>query len=274
MREITTCPREKWEQKSTEELDRILQEELRKEHPDENVVLPILREIESREKDIPAGDSAEVSQLRDKLSEHSTPTKRRPRNGWVAGIAAVAAVACIVVMALPKKAGAESIIDVLFRWTSSIFEFVDPDSDETKPQIAEEFVTDNPGLQQLHDKLTELGVTENVVPMWLPEDYSLMEIKEKEIRPSGIKVDATFINDDSFVTISYRMSTNIDTSYEKEGNGVEIFEYADAQHFLIDNENYVSVTWVISDVECLLNTDLPKNEIRNMIKSIYGRKFE
>lgn len=272
MRETTTCPCEKWEQMPTEELDRILQEELRKEQPDRDVVLPILREIESREKDIPAGDSAEVSQLRDKLSEHSTPTKRS-RNGWVAGIAAVAAVACIVVMALPKKAGAESIIDVLFRWTSSIFEFVDPDSDETKPQIADEFVTDNPGLQQLYDKLTELGVTENVVPMWLPEGSNLLKLDVRPL-PDGHKVSAVFQQGDSIISLSYRMPTEAPATYEKEDTGIEVYEYAEKDHVILENDNNVTVMWGNGDVECALNTNILKKDVYKIVKSIYRSDFQ
>ena len=263
MREITTCPGEKWEQMSTEELDRILQE-----HPDENVVLPILREIESREKDIPAGDSVEVAQLRDKLSEHSTPTKRRSRNGWVAGIAAVAAVACIVVMAVPRTVGAESIIDVLFRWTSSIFEFVDPDGDETKPQIEEEFVTDNPGLQQLHDKLTELGVTEDVVPMWLPDDVELVKLKVSPM-PDGHKISAVFKQGDSVTSFSYRMPVAVPTIIEKEDTGIEVFESADVEHVILDNDDNLSVMWSVGEIECLLNTNLSRDVVYKIIKSIY-----
>lgn len=272
MREITTCTGEKWEQMSTEELDRILQEELRKEHPDENVVLPILREIESREKDIPAGDSAEVSQLRDKLSEHSTPTKRRPRNGWVAGIAAVAAAACIVVMAVPRTVGAESIIDVLFRWTSSIFEFVNPDSDESKPQIDAEFVTDNSGLQQLYDKLTELGVTESVVPMWLPEGSNLLKLDVRPL-PDGHKISAVFQQRECVISFTYRIYAEKTSKFEKEDSAIEVFESAGIDHFILDNDANLTAMWGVEDVECSLNTNLTREEVYEIIKSIYRSKL-
>ena len=275
MRENKTCQRKEWDQTSTEDLDQILQAELRKEHPDQEVVLPILRVLKEREKDFPAADAAEVSKLAEKLSKYKTAPAQRPRKrNWIAAVAAVAAVACIVVMALPRTVGAESVFDVLVRWTKGIFEFVDPDRDETKPQVNDEFVTDNPGLQQLYDKVTELGVTENVVPMWLPKGYSLLELKEKAVRPSGTKVDVTFINADSFIAVSYRVSADIDAQFEKEDGSAEVFDFADVDHFVLTNDEYTSVTWRVSGAECMLNADLPEEELYNVIRSIYRRKAE
>ena len=275
MRENKTCLYNKWEQMPTEDLDNILQEELRKEHPDQEVVLPILRVLEEREKDFPAADAAEVSKLAEKLSKYKTAPEQRPhRRNWIAGIAAIAAVACIVVMALPRTVGAESVFDVLVRWTKGIFEFVDPDRDDTKPQINDEFATDNPGLQQLYDKITELGVTENVVPMWLPEDYSLINLKESPLRPNGTKVTAIYKTDNSAITITYRVSTDVDTQFEKEDGNVEIFDFADVDHLILVNDEYLSVMWRTSGAECMLNTNLPKDVIHDIIRSVYRRKAE
>lgn len=273
MRENKTCQRKEWNQTSTEDLDQILQAELRKEHPDQEVVLPILRVLEEREKDFPAADAAEVSKLAEKLSKYKTAPEQRPhRRNWIAGIAALVAVACIVVMALPRTVGAESVFDVLFRWTKGIFEFIDPDRDETKPQVNDEFVTDNPGLQQLYDKITELGVTENVVPMWLPEGYSLIEVKEKPVRPSGTRVNASFVNQDKYVNVTYRISADIDTQFEKEDGSAEVFDFADVDHFVLTNDEYKSVMWRVPGAECMLNADLPEEELYNVIRSIYRRE--
>ena len=270
MREIKTCPDQEWKQLPTEELDLILQAELEKEYPDEEVVLPILQILEEREKDYPAEEPPEVLAMLEKLNNSTTPSKQsRKRRGWVAGIAAVAAVACIVVMALPRTVGAESIFDVLFRWTNSVFEFFSPEQDATNPPVEYLFETDNPGLQQLYDKVTELGVTDPVVPMWLPEGFELLSLKEIPLRENGYKVDAVFKSNDKFISVSYRISSDITTKFEKKDSAVELFESGGTSHFVLENDGKLSVTWAIDGVECSMNTNIAKEDVYTTIISIY-----
>ena len=237
MRENKTCPYQGWQQMPTEQLDQILQAELEKEHPNEEVVLPILRELEEREKDIPVEKTPEVLAILNKLSKHETSSKQSiHKRRWFAGIAAAAAVVCIVVMSMAPTARAESLLDVLFRWTSSVFEFFTPEQDASNPPVEIVFETDNPGLQQLYDKVTELGVTELVVPMWLPEGFVLSETKELPT-PGGIRVFGKFENGSNLVLITYRISTDISVKVEKKETGVELFEFGNVDYFIVENND-------------------------------------
>ena len=270
MIESKTCLGHEWKQLPTEELDKILQAELEKEHPDEDVVLPILQIIEEREKDYPAEDNPEALAILEKLSEHDTSSNQlKTRRRWIAGAAALVAVACVVVMALPRTVGAESIFSVLFRWTSGVFDFFTPEKDAKNPPVEYVFETDNSGLQQLYGKVTELGVTEPIVPMWMPEEFELISLKATQIRDEGYKVSALFKNDEKMVSFSYRISRDVSTKVEKENTAVELYDYADVHHFILENgENWV-VTWVVDGVECLINTNMSKDDIYTIIKSIY-----
>jgi len=275
MREIKTCANQKWKQLPTEELDQILQAELEKEHPNEEVVVPILHILQDREKDYPVAQTPEVLTILEKLSEYETSTKQsKNRRRWVAWVAAAAAAACIVVMALPRTVGAESIFDVLFRWTSSVFEFIDPDKNENYPNADDTFETDHIGLQQLHNKVTELGVTESVVPMWLPEGFDLLELKVDSSQENGYKINAFFSKNEKSVSLAYRISHNTTTRLEKEESAVELFDYADISHFILQNDENLSVTWTVDGVECLMNTDMEKESVYTIIKSIYRRPLE
>lgn len=271
MRENKTCPDQGWKQLPTEELDLILQAELEKEHPNEEVVLPILQILEEREKDYPVENTPEVFDLLKKLNEHETSSKQtKNRRSWGGWVAALAAVACIVVMAIPRTVGAESIFGVLFRWTSSIFEFVDPDDTKSYPNTDSAFVTENPGLQQLYDKVTEMGVTESVVPMWLPEEYELVELKETQVF-DGRKIYGKFENGNNTVMITYRVTDEIPVKFEKEDSDFEVFEAGDVSHFIMDNDENLSVKWNVECVECSIVADIDKEDVYNVIKSIYRR---
>lgn len=266
MRERIACPNQGWEQMPTEELDEILQVELRKEHPNEEVVLPILRILEDRERDIP--ETPEVLIIRKKLSKHETSSKHTTnRRYWIAAMAATAAVVCIL-MAIPRTVGAESIFQALFRWTSSIFEFADPESNESYPGVESSFATDHPGLQELHRKVTDRGARANVVPTWLPEGFSLSEIKETSIS-GGKKLYASFDNGDESVSLTYRITAEVPAKFEKKDAGLEVFEYGRVNHIIVENDDYFSVTWGNENVECLLSTNMEKETLCTIIKSIY-----
>lgn len=275
MREIKTCSLQEWEQLPTEELDQILQAELEKEYPDEEVVLPILRILEERERDYPVEQTPEVLAMIGKLSEHETSSKKsKNRRGWIAGIATLAAVICIVIMALPQTVGAESIFDVLIRWTSSVFEFIDPDESEKYPDTEEVFATDHPGLKQVYDKVTELGVTESVVPMWLPEGFELLSMKTIPLRDGGCKVNVAFRHEGEFVSLGYRISQDITTKFEKDESIIEVFDAGGISHFVLKNGENLSATWTIDGVECSIISNIAKEDIYKIIKSIYRRPLE
>lgn len=274
MRENKTCLNQGWNQLPTEELDQILQAELEKDHPNEEVVLPILHELEEREKDYPVERTPEVLTILDQYSKHETISKQsKNRRGWIAGIAALAAVICIVVMAVPQTAGAENIIDVLFRWTESVFEFFTPGQDADNPPVDIAFQTDNPGLQQLYDKVTEYGVKDPVVPMWLPEGFTLLELRVLQAT-DGQRIFGKFDNGGKDISITYLLTTNITTKFEKEDSAVEVYDYADVSHFVLANEDNLSVMWIVDNVECSVVANVQKNDVYKIIKSIYRRRLQ
>ena len=269
MRENKTCPNTGWQQMPTAELDQLLQAELEKEHPNEEVVLPILHELEEREKDIPVEKTPEVLEILEKLSKHNTSSKQSiHKRKWLAGIAAAAAVVCIVIMSVAPIARAESLFDILVRWTSSVFEFFTPEQDASNPPVEIVFETDNPGLQQLYDKVIELGVTKSVVPMWLPEGFVLAKLKETPVA-GGTRVLCKFENSTNDISFTYRISTDILPKVEKEETRVEVFEAGEVSHFIVENDDTLSVTWTVDGLDCVMNANVSKEHIYSIIKSIY-----
>lgn len=274
MKENKTCLRKEFAEMSTAQLDETLQQELQKEDPEEEVVLGILRILEEREAGDPVFINQNVSNAWKEYNKRTVPPKKNIRKRiWFASVAAVAAVICVVVMAIPRTVGAESLFDVLFRWTGSVFEFFTPEQNATNPPVEYLFETENPGLQQLYDEVTGLGITDPVVPMWLPEGFVLSEQKNTPTR-GGNKVFVKFKNGSDGVAITYRISTDITASFEKEESAVEVFESGDVSHFIMDNDENLSATWTVDGVECSILTDIDREDVYNMIKSIYRRPLE
>lgn len=257
-----------WSEMPTAQLDEELQQELRKENPSEEVVLGIMRVIREREENCPVEISEEIHDAWEQYSEKAAvPKKANRKRMWFMSMAA--AMICIVLLAIPQTVGAESIVDVFSRWTESIFEFFNPGQDEPKPPTEYVFQTDNPGLQQLYDKVTELGAREPIVPMWIPEGYVLTEFKCTQVQ-SGSKVCATLQLNDSSIVLSYHISVEImPMLYEKEKTAVEAYEFSNVCHFVMDNDENLSVTWTVRGAECFISADLEREDIYHIIRSIY-----
>lgn len=240
----------------TYQLDEMLQRELEKECPDEKIVLTVLDELQEREKEYPENAQAKTK---------STNKKR----SFIWRAVAIAAVLCLVLMAVPRTVGAESIFQALIRWTESVFGFVSPGRED--PTSPEEYVfeTDNEGLRKLYDTVVAEGIQDPVVPMWLPEGYELVELKVVSI-PNGRKIHAKFVNGADGILISFRvLPFDRDATYEKLDEDVYEYEYYRVKHYIAQNNDSNSAIWIRKNVECTVNTTLEKETICAIISSIY-----
>lgn len=253
------CLRRQIKKLSVAQLDELLVAELQKDQPEEGVVLPILKELEKRE----GGSSAAITENPDRWK------KGRP---WIAGAITAAAVALAFVLMIPQSAGAENILDLFVQWSQDVISFFDPES-EPKITHLSEFVTDHPGLQQLYDKVTELGGPQRIVPMWLPEGFTLEDLKVTPFQ-GGEKVHARFVMGEYIITISYRIFYNADLyQYENNDTSFEVFEHFGVKHYILDNEGNCTVKWAVPGAECSIAADVDRDDIYSIIQSVYRSTY-
>ena len=266
--------REMFEQLSTEKLDELLDAELHRETPDENAICMIFSILRERDKDrfreVTPQVQAAWEKYQDKMEDlDRKETQPRQIRNWVVRAASIAAVLAVFLMAvIPQQADAESFWEVLQRWTAEIVEFFSPTDNEHR--LAEyEFVTDNPGLQQVYDAVVELGVTDPVVPMWLPEVGEAIECSIVET-PVKTGVVAALPYGDSFVV--YKLDLyNADVAHTYHGDGTEIIEYIQDEttfNIMRNNEAWV-VFWTKDNIECSIAIDCQEDDLYKILKSIY-----
>ena len=266
----TTGLRGMIEQMSTEQLDEMLLHELEKEPIDESAVRLIMDVLEEREQDTPVEINEQIAAAWEKY-QVQTPVQKRPRfsfGGWPVRVAAVVAVMIALVFAVPQDAEAESFWERLTRWTDSIFEFFAPG--ESKQVDAEYvFETDNPGLQQVYDTVTALGITDPVVPMWLPEGYELIECKVNESY-SKTFMYARFKDGVSTITLDITIrNTDSARQYSKDGSNAKTFEKSGVVHSILRNNDRWTAAWVKDRLECAIYIDCQEETLYKIIKSIY-----
>ena len=257
------------EQMPTEQLDELLHIELRKEQVDEAAVRMIMSVLEDRDLDTPVEINEKIEAAWEKYQAYAPVKKRRhiSLRGWP--MRAVAAVAVIVVLffVMPQNAEAKGFWERFARWTDSIFEFFSPGDEHIDEEYT--FKTDNPGLQQVYDTVTTLGITEPVVPMWLPDGYELDECKVKE-NDSKVVVYACFSNGENTVILDIAIrSKETPRQYSKDESRTKTREIAGVVHNILHNNDWWTVVWTKDEIECAIYVDCQEETLYKILKSIY-----
>lgn len=254
----------------TRQLEEMLQEELTREQPNSQNVRLALKILQEREKDDPveAGPEAEAAwekyldDIDEPIYEHS------PKGRWALRIASVAAIVILLLAALPQEASARNFFERLISWTDSVFALIGP---EDACNITGEYVfrTDNPGLQQVYDTVAGFGVTQPVVPMWLPEGYELVECKVIDT-PTKNAVVALFSNGSSEVHFEVSIyADNIASKYYKDEDDVVHVELAGVSHNVTKNVKKWVAVWVRDNYECSIFADCQEDVFMKILRSIY-----
>ncbi len=265
----TTCLRRQLEQLTTQQLEDELHAETAKETPDDDKVLLLLRILEERNAEEPvelgAGGEAAWRKYQEKKGK-----SRKSRARWIKLTAAASFAAVILlVCTIPIQASAGSVWKILAKWTDTIFEYVNLGGHGREP---EEYVfkTENPGLQEIYDTVvSELGVTEPVVPQWLPEGYELFSVERLDTR-SKISVHACFKSGDDEAILDFaQMKIDFSPEYDKTEMPVREYEVNGIAHNLVRNNNAWLVSWTRQNLKCSIYMDCQEEILREIVRSIY-----
>lgn len=260
--------RESLVQLPTPQLDAMLRAELEKEPPDQNTVKLILSVLREREADFPVESNAQIDRALEDYQEKTAPAKSKTGSTFLKA-ASVLIVCGVLLFALPQEANARSFFDRVAAWTESIFELFAP-GDSGSALREYEFHTDHPGLQELYDTVTELGVTVPVVPMWLDEGYELRSCEVTSM-PSATKVTAIFENGDKEAIFELRIyAQNIAREYHKDDPDAVRYESNGVVHNIMQNEGLQIVVWVTDNIESFIAIDCQERTLCEILDSIYA----
>ena len=258
------------EQMETQQLDAMLQEELRKEQPDGQLVRLIGSVLKEREQNnIPEIDS-NVQQVWEQYQKKNQQLRKKPKymNSWLVKAASLILVILTFVAILPQEASAKSFFERVIAWTEDVFSLANPaDSKEQEAEYV--FRTENPGLQEIYEKVTELGVTVPVVPMWLPDGYDLVECKVNS-NPTKKYLMARFSDGDSEIIYQIDIySGNVTHEYSKNDIAAQNIEMNGTVYTLLRNHDLWVAVWTRENIECSLYIDCQEQILLRILKSIY-----
>lgn len=272
MENNTTFTQDNLARLKRDELRYLLTEELAKDSADidEALVRLLLSELEARGADPAFAEDEDVEAACEKFCnamEKSLKKKKKWNQRWLLKVASVVLVLGILFFALPGAAKANNVQDVLSWWSDSVFQFFSPG--HRPPTQRNVYNTSHPGLQKIYDTVIEYGVVDPVVPQRISSTFELIELKSYQMKASS-SVYAYLINNDRWVVFNFVIHENeASFAYEKDTNGINTFELAGVEHYLLSNVEEQVVTWVVNNVECTIATNCPEEEVYDLVKSIY-----
>lgn len=259
------------EEMSSEQLSRLIQVETAKESPNDELVLMALDILEDREKDKPVVLGPKGKAAWKKYQSKVRTRDRKTVLIWkpLMQVASVLVAITLLFALLPTRANAETWWERLASWTDDFFSFFNPNESELTEDDEYVFQTDNEGLQQIYDAVVELGVTEPIVPMWLPEGYELQNYLI-DCMPANTRLVASFVN--GRMEMAYHVNiydSDKPDQYYKENSEVKFIERFGTTYNYFKNTLNWTIVWTKDNIECSIFIDCQEDIIYEIIDSIY-----
>lgn len=269
MNEPNIDRRREWTQLATADLESLLRAELEKEAPDDDAILILLHILEAREPEEPLVLTERERRAFERYQKKVSLRQRKvlPFPRWLSVAACGVLILGLLVSVIPQQAEAETFWQMLQRISNNVLTFFDREDRFGKLDYIYE--TDNPGLQEVYEAVVSLGITEPVVPTWLPDEYELSTCEIKRT-PMLTGVWATFSNGSN--EILYKLDVYEGEpahQYYRDDTYYDRYERNGATYTITRNGERWSVIWSEENIECHLTLDCQEETLRRILKSIY-----
>jgi len=196
------------------------------------------------------------------LKVKSRPGRRSRRFGVRMGFAAVLVVVMLAMGTVTASAFGYDLWTAFARWTGEVFGF--HNSIEQQGNYVDK------QLNVLRYSMEERGITQKVLPNYLPEGYEVVSTQswaEEEF----IKFDCLLSNGEASIVLVYSLHLNDDYTmgFEKNLEDPEEYEVNGIIHYIMGNVDTYLIAWANEDVECKILGISSMEETKKIIDSIY-----
>ena len=254
---------------SSQELERLLREETRKDCPNSERVHCLLEALLERDHTacVPSAEQEaawdEFVQAQWECAETPKPKTRRLIK-WLAAAVAVICLLPVSVLVIHAE------YDYFSYWTEGNLWLSGHGKEQGDTFENYKFRTDIPELQQIYDEVCqEFGVLP-VVPTWIPEGHELVELTTTINGPIHL-VGALLQGSDGRIAIDFREYVHHSATYFKDDMDPIIYEVAGVKHYLYTNMGRWTAVWMFEGMECSIFTTYPRETLCRIIDSIYGK---
>lgn len=192
------------------------------------------------------------------------PAKRIRMGTRVASIAAIIAIVLVAGTVTAHALGFD-LLGQIARWTQETFGFVSQDSELSEA---------DPVFESFDTTLREYGITDQILPTWIPDGYDCKDIAVTET-PQYIRFLGKYgskPNELSITINNYYDSGNLNSPTYEVDEGAELYVFNGIEHYIMVNSDYTRISWIQGSNECAILCTLSRTDAEKMINSIYERK--
>ena len=244
------------ERMTSEQLDAMLESELKREPVDAEAVRLILRILKERD--------GLYSQRDRKAGKPKTPKTERWKK-WAARAACIAAVFALLVTVVPGVVQADPYMYRVLSWKEKFLEIFGIDGQDSF-FATYVYATENEQLQQVRTEAEGQDMMLPSVPMWIPEEFRL-EGCAVEQTPDVTTLKASFGMEEKELTIQVQKHTS-PVTFTPESHMTVHERYGIIHYIFRENGTWV-VVWTNEDQLCTLRADCEESTLLRIMESVY-----
>lgn len=219
---------------------------------------------------------AQLHQQRPALTgEKETGEKRRPVRRTVRRFAVLAAVLVLVISAVSVQAFG-NVFQWVAQWTSQIFQLTPEHAlgDNARLTHNDMAPDESRTYGSVEEMIEDLGVQGQLFPSWVPERFDTPTDCGADELDRGTRLHVMYEAGDDWLSLSYYDISRDDNTIviEKDQTAAEMWTYGGIPHYHISDMGLEKATWVNGDIQCVITGSVSREELQQMIASIYSQK--
>lgn len=262
----------KYDFMSTEQLQEILRLDAHQtegEGMDTEELFYIMEVVTKRRKSNPETAGKSLQEAKAEFRKHYMP-EEKPKTVafpmWLRRASAVAAVVAIfMVITTSVNAFGYDLWGKVATWSQEFFHF---ENETQGTEGVEPGKQDNFEYYSLQEALDGVGITQNLAPTWIPEEYVLSDILILN-SPREISIVAKYGNGDKDIRISIRqLIGSKPEEVEKSENYILAHDANGITYYIFRNNEKIKAAWIVGEFECYITGMLTIDEMKAIIDSI------
>ena len=209
-----------------------------------------------------------VEQQSARTSDH-LPEKRPVRRKFAVILPLTAAIV-ILLGSVSAHAMGFDLFGLLARWSSEIFHFAEAPisyAEITKNPLAENEERTYSSPQAM---LEDFGITAPLLPTWAPERLGTPKVWATNVS-AGLRLYVEYEQGGDSLMIRCNQITKEDPkTVEKDEKNVVRYAYGGCTYFIAEDITNTKAIWQNGAFECKITGTVSKEEMKQMIRSIYG----
>ena len=177
----------------------------------------------------------------------------------------------MMVTMISAQAFGVDIFGFFAHWTNEIFYFSNSPNQPHPAKFYPLKVGESAKYESIEKALSEFQIEAALVPSWYPSGVDSFTVTASVTDLGmGIHMASDGNSPSLILTISdFSKETGPTTIIEKDDSEVISHEVGDIVHYIINDGKWCSATWIVDDLQCIIEGDITTEEMIKILDSIY-----